>query len=198
MCFFKKKGLALIAKPPVDAFVYGGYAVFDPWRGGLAFKEMVEELQFAPLDVFSVLAVHEVMCLTIIVKEPYRLLQSAECCKHFDALVPRNGSVGVVMHDDPRRRRIRQVEQRGVFDIQFGILPKRSSNPALRPFVLELPAHSALPADAAICGGHVYHGRTRPCGSVHIGTCDQVCHLVPTPALSLDAQLIAVNPGLFF
>lgn len=61
-------GRDLIRKTPVDAFAYSRYTIRYPRGCRFAFQKMIEEFQLAPLDVFSVLSLNQVMRLSIIIQ----------------------------------------------------------------------------------------------------------------------------------
>src|SRR6056297_642614 len=64
--------------------------------------------------------------------------------------------------------------------------------------VLELSAQACPPTDSAVGTDHVWHGSSRFCCFKNIGPCNQIGNLIPTPAVSLYANIVLVYKPLFY
>ena len=82
---------------------------------------MVEELLEPDGQVLAVAALAEVVGLVVVFQQPGGLAQAAQAHEHLDALVPRNGTVVVIVHDKHRSGDVLSMEDGGVLDIEFKV-----------------------------------------------------------------------------
>ena len=155
---------------------------------------MVEELLQADRQVLAVAAFAEVVGLVVVLEEPGGLAQAAEAHEHLDALVPRNGAVIVVVHDQDGRLDVREAEEGRVLHVEFEAAPEILADAGLRLLVLELAAHAGFPADAAVGRCHVGHRRPGARRLEDVRARDQERDLVAAPTLALDGHVVLVNP----
>lgn len=66
-----RSAICLVSQPHFFSFQRSRYSFCDPFSGFVAFEEVVEELLFTDLDVFSVFAFNQVMRLIVVVQHPY-------------------------------------------------------------------------------------------------------------------------------
>ena len=95
------------------------------------------------------------MLLVIVLEKPCNLAAAAQCGKELNALVPRNCSVLVVVHNEYRGLHIRYKEQWRVLVVEVITAPEIFANTALSLLILYLTGNSAAPADTAVCTGHI-------------------------------------------
>ena len=155
---------------------------------------MVEELRQTDAQVLAVAALAQVVRFVVVLQHPGLFAQTAETVVEFDALPPRHGAVGVVVHDQHGCRHVGHVEQRGVLHIEVEAFPEVLADTALAFLILAGTGDAALPADAAVGAGHVAH-RSAGTGRLEaVGLGDQVGHLVTAPALALDGHVVPIDP----
>ena len=150
----------------------------------------------ADREVLSVAALAEVVRLVVVFEQPGRFAETPESHEHFDALVPRNGAVVVIVHDQDRRVHVREPEEGRVLHVEFKSAPEVPADAALRLLVLELPAHAGFPADAAVGRCHVGDGGACAGRFEHVGPGNEVSHFVTAPALALDGHVVLVDPRI--
>ena len=159
---------------------------------------MVEELLEPPGEVLAVAALYKVVGLVVIFKKPARLSETAKVGEIFDALVPWNGPVVVIVHDQEGSLDFVGMEDGGVLDVKVetSFVPEGLPDTALAMFVLSGAGHSGFPSDAAVGRCHVAYRGSGARRREHISTRDKPGGLVASPALSLDGHPALVGEGI--
>ena len=135
----------------------------------------------------------EVVGFAVVGEHPCGFVEAAEGEEELDALIPRDGVVGVVVEDEERGLDAVDLEDGRVVDEAEWVLPGRAADAALGLFVLELARAAGAPADAVVGGDHVDDGCAVFCGFEARGLGDHVGDLVAAPAVALDADVLFVD-----
>ena len=135
------------------------------------------------------------MSLTVILEHPGRLAKAPQAHEQLDALIPRNCTVVIVMHDEQRGIDLVRVEDRRIFDVKLeaALVPERAADAALAVLVLADAAASGSPAYAAVRAGHIAYRGACAAADKHISAGYKICHLIAAPALALDSHPLAVD-----
>ena len=179
----------------VVALPLGRYAILHPCRFRSALQVMVEKLLEPDRKILGIAPLGQVMRLVVVLEQPGRLAESAQRHEEFDALVPRNRPIIVIVHDQDGGPDIRCEEDRRILDVEIktALIPKRLADAALTIFILGDAAVAGLPADAAIGACHVAYRSTGARRGEHVGTGHKVGSLIASPALTLDGHTAPVD-----
>ena len=167
------------------ALVHGRNPLGHPDGQRVVQQVVIKKLLHATGKVLAIVVAHHPVRVAIVIQHPAWFLQSPQGHEQFDALVPGDGGILVVVQDqqgcvDPVRKK-----QGRVGNVLVPRIPQRVADPALRLFVLEHPAHSGAPANAAIGTGHVADRCPGFGTGKQIGLGNQPCGLVPAPTVPL-------------
>src|SRR5690606_2413102 len=86
-------------KPPQNPFIYRRQSRRNPFWSLLSFQEMIKKLLLTDLYVFPIPPFHYIMCVIIVIQHPAGLSHTTKCHKHFNALVPRHGTIVIIGHN---------------------------------------------------------------------------------------------------
>ena len=139
------------------------------------------------------------MGFLVVLEQPCRLVEPAEIREELDALIPRNGSVSVVVHDEHRCLHLVNMEHRRVLDVKVKRprLPHALSDTALAMLILAGAGDARAPTDATVGRCHIPDRCSGTGGGEHIRTCYEPGCLVAAPALALDRHPALVGDGIF-
>ena len=170
------------------------YLFQHPHRSRGALEVVIEELFQTDGQVTTVLTTRKVVSLTVILEHPSRLAKAPQAHEQLDALIPRNCTVVIVMHDEQRSIDLVRVEDRRIFNVKLeaSFVPKSASYAALAVLVLADSAASGTPADAAVGAGHIAYRGACAAADKHISAGNKIRHLISAPALALDSHPVAV------
>ncbi len=156
---------------------------------------MVEELLKPAGQVLAIAALAKIMSLVVVLEQPCRLAKAAKVAEELDSLIPRNCTIGIIVHDKNRSGNLVYEEYRRILYIKVKttLIPQRLADTALTVLILHCTGHTTLPTDTAVSTGHVAHRSTCASGTEHIGTGNKVCGLIATPALALDSHMLLVD-----
>lgn len=171
------------------------YLFQHPHRSRGALEVVIEELFQTDGQVTTVLTTRKVVSLTVILEHPSRLAKAPQAHEQLDALIPRNCTVVIVMHDEQRSIDLVRVEDRRILDVKLkaSFVPKSAADAALAVLVLADSAASGTPADAAVGAGHIAYRGACAAADKHIGAGYKIRHLISAPALALDSHPLAVD-----
>ena len=133
------------------------------------------------------------MNVVVVVDEVHLFAETAQSDEHLDALIPRYGVVGIVMHHEERRRDAIRPEEGRVLEIARLALPDRAADAALGVLVLEGARESGSPTNAAVRARHVGHGRTGHRGTEEMRLRDQERRLISTPGVALNSESFRID-----
>ena len=171
------------------------YLFQHPHRSRGTLEVVIEELFQTDGQVTTVLTTRKVVSLTVILEHPSRLAKAPQAHEQLDALIPRNCTVVIVMHDEQRGIDLVRVEDRRIFDVKLeaALVPERAADAALAVLVLADAAASGSPAYAAVRAGHIAYRGACAAADKHIGAGYKIRHLISAPALALDSHPLAVD-----
>ncbi len=113
-------------------------ALGHPNRFRGPFQVVIEELLHSDRPVLSILALDQVVVLSVIDAHPDRLFQTPEGSEVLYALPPGHGPILIVVHQQERGLYLVSKEHRRVLKITLELVPRSPVDAALGLLVLEL------------------------------------------------------------